>query len=86
MKFIVLNNVEAEAVRGIYKPHHRCAPIFIEDDLWILHEGMKDVPEFKNVFDDKPVFVKGDDSPEDKAYDTKRVKDIEVFTKTAKKT
>lgn len=77
MKLIVLTLIEADEIRGIYKLNHACEPVMIEIDMYILHEGMKDIKEFKDVFKDKPRFDEGDDSTYDKKYKAKKDKDKE---------
>ena len=61
---------QANKIRGIYKPNHLCEPVKVEAGFYILHEGIKDVPELakKLFFAGLPRFIIGDKSASDLRY------------------
>ena len=70
MKLIRLTTAQADKIRGIYKPQHSCEPVKVEAGFYILHEGIKDVPELAKKLDFRPLlrFNIGDKSASDLKY------------------
>ena len=70
MKLIIFTIAQANKIRGIYKPDHECDPVKVETAFYILHEGIKDVPELAKKLDFAPLkrFVIGDKSALDVKY------------------
>ena len=71
-QLIRLTTAQANKVRGIYKPNHRCEPVKVEAGFYILHAGMVlDVPELNGkwpVISKLNVFTIGDKSVSDLKY------------------
>ena len=70
MKLIIFTIAQANKIRGIYKLQHLCEPVKVEAGFYILHEGIKDVPELakKLFFAGLPGFNIGDGSDLDVKY------------------
>ena len=74
MKVIILNDDQANKLRGQYKPNHTCEPVEIENNFHILHASIIDeVSELKvkTLFykiSFTKGFVIGDNSNDDKKY------------------
>lgn len=86
MRIIKLTETEANKIRGIYKPNHLCEPVKVEDDFYIIHEGIREVPELAKMLDFTPLerFMRGDKSELDlkyKAFIEKNEEDLKIKSK-----
>ena len=68
-RLIIFTAAEANKIRGMYKtvPMKECDPVKVEAGFYILHEGIKDVPELAKKLDFTPLkrFAIGDKSASD---------------------
>ena len=71
-RLIRFTTAQANKIRGMYKtvPMKECEPVKVEAGFYILHEGIKDVPELakKLFFAGLPRFIIGDKSASDLKY------------------
>lgn len=70
MKLVVLNKVESDKIKGIYKKNHLCEPLIIGDDKYVINSDMFDLKEIKGKIriNKSRFFTIGSKTPSDLVY------------------